>query len=270
MLKELQPEVPGTTAPRHLAGTTLGMALLLAAALVYALFFAGVRWTALSFALAVPLMLLPFLVLWFYRQGRNWARIVVLAGSALELLAFTAWDTYSAPVKTCHLLAAALAVFLLIWLNTPEVAAWFRGERLPAALHLQQALRTQRFSHVEHSAGSLFVFSRGQLEVNSPWRIVVDGNEAITSAGQYQPPEMPLPIDAAQEATKLLADQTPILVRIDRPSGNLSIAFEMGLELQVLPDSPSGAVWQYHDPELSVAAHAGTIDCAIERSETIG
>jgi hypothetical protein len=263
-LNDAQTEEAATDAPRHLAATAFAIGLLLATGLAYAIFFAGVRWTALRLALAVPLMLLPFLVLWFYQQGRNWARVVVLAACALELLAFTAWDTYSAPMKACHLLAAALAVFLLVWLNTSEVAAWFRGERLSAALHLQGALRRQSFSHVENSAPSLFVFSRAQLEVNSPWRIVVDGNVAITSAGLYQPPEMPLPIDAALEATKLLADQKPILVRIDRATASLRIAFEMGLELQIVSDSPGGAVWHYRDPELSVVAHAGTVKYAIE------
>ena len=76
------------------------------------------------------LILLGYLFIWFYWQGRNWARISVIICSVIAVGNLTAWN-YDKPgtiVLFKHLMIASEAVlglFLLYWLNTSRIRRFF-------------------------------------------------------------------------------------------------------------------------------------------------
>lgn len=67
-----------------------------------------------------------YVVIWFYSQGRNWARLAVLLTSAIAVLNLTYWSAYGVLARAMIGGEAMLAVFLLFWLNTAEVRELFR------------------------------------------------------------------------------------------------------------------------------------------------
>jgi len=72
-----------------------------------------------------------YLMIWFYWKGENWARILVIWCSALAVLNLSDWNNIHAGkiVIARHLMLASeagLGVFLLYWLNTTTVRAFFR------------------------------------------------------------------------------------------------------------------------------------------------
>ena len=72
---------------------------------------------------------LGYLVLWFYLTGRNWARILVLMGSGftvLNLIAISLFNWYQQVIVAAE---AAFGIFMLYWLNTRRMRAYFRGTR---------------------------------------------------------------------------------------------------------------------------------------------
>jgi hypothetical protein len=68
-----------------------------------------------------------YIVIWFYWRGRNWVRILVLLNSFLCLYNLR----YGSPPGVArHIMIAveaALAIFLVCWLNTRAVKEYFRG-----------------------------------------------------------------------------------------------------------------------------------------------
>ncbi len=78
-------------------------------------------------------ILIGYFVIWSYWEGENWARIAVIVCSALAVLNVTDWnDLHSGKIVGArHLMLAgdaALGVFLLYWLNTSAVRAFFRRD----------------------------------------------------------------------------------------------------------------------------------------------
>ena len=69
---------------------------------------------------------LSYVVLWHYWKGKNWARIVVLIGSALVLLNLLAYPSASTLQRGALVLRGLLGAFLLIWLNRSPVRGFFR------------------------------------------------------------------------------------------------------------------------------------------------
>jgi hypothetical protein len=85
-----------------------------------------------TFIIFTVLILFGYLVLWGYWRGRNWARILVLITSAITILNLRSWNSRSAtllktPNRVMLACEFALGIFLLIWLNTPSVRAFFKG-----------------------------------------------------------------------------------------------------------------------------------------------
>lgn len=80
------------------------------------------------------LVMIPFslLVLWFLWKGKNWARIVTLILSgigvvAIPLVFFFDSDSIASVLEGMNYMAwAVFSLYLLWWLNTKEVRAWFR------------------------------------------------------------------------------------------------------------------------------------------------
>lgn len=74
-----------------------------------------------------------YIVLWFYRQGRNWARWIVLLLCAQSLWALLSLIHRTQPTTRSESLTTASeagAALLLIWyLNTTHVRRWFQDSR---------------------------------------------------------------------------------------------------------------------------------------------
>ncbi|MBS1801528.1 MAG: hypothetical protein JSS95_17085 [Acidobacteria bacterium] len=73
-----------------------------------------------------------YVFLWFYLQGRNWARWVAIL-LALQSL-WIARSSLRQPLTPVHLgtlttmIEALLALCLICYLSTPAVRLWFRGD----------------------------------------------------------------------------------------------------------------------------------------------
>jgi hypothetical protein len=70
-----------------------------------------------------------YFVIWFYWKGRNSARILVLLTSLLCLYNLRHWNHGGIAARIMVGAEAVLAIFLLYWLNTPTVRAFFRRQR---------------------------------------------------------------------------------------------------------------------------------------------
>src|ERR1700722_19558577 len=74
-----------------------------------------------------------YFVIWFYWKGRNWARILLLLTSLLCLYNLRHWNHGGIAARIMVGAEAVLAIFLLYWLNTPTVRAFFRRQRAAVA-----------------------------------------------------------------------------------------------------------------------------------------
>ena len=72
-------------------------------------------------------VLISFVVLWHFWNGRNWARWLVLATSVLCLVNLSVFGSVTAAERFLLVIEAALGVWLLFWLNTRSVRAFFRN-----------------------------------------------------------------------------------------------------------------------------------------------
>lgn len=80
----------------------------------------------LTFCLFTIPILIGYFVIWFYWKGRNWARILVLLTSLLCLYNLRHFFRGGIIERVMIGSEAALAVFLLFWLNSPDVKSFFR------------------------------------------------------------------------------------------------------------------------------------------------
>ena len=69
---------------------------------------------------------LSFVVLWFFWNGHNWARVLVLLTSVLALANLFSLGSSSDIEKAIILAEAALGVLLLYWLNTKAIRDYFK------------------------------------------------------------------------------------------------------------------------------------------------
>src|SRR5438552_19183078 len=87
------------------------------------------RNASITFIVFTVLIFVGYAVIWFYWKGRNWARILVLLTSILSLYNVSGWVHCRTMARIMISSEAMLAVFLLYWLNTKAVKAFFRGPR---------------------------------------------------------------------------------------------------------------------------------------------
>ena len=81
---------------------------------------------AFGLVFALVVIAVSYAVLWRFWQGRNWARWLVMITSVIALsnLAFVAAGP-SWPLRIVLAAEALLGLFLLYWLNTKPVRAYF-------------------------------------------------------------------------------------------------------------------------------------------------
>lgn len=81
----------------------------------------------LSLFWVILVMTVSYVVIWFFWRGRNWARWLVQLTSVLALLNLVLIPEVTVVVQAILLVEAALGAYLLYWLNTSSVRAFFRG-----------------------------------------------------------------------------------------------------------------------------------------------
>jgi hypothetical protein len=220
----------------------------------------------LSRLLGGPLVIAVVLfLLWNYWLGENWARLAVLVWSALiaveevSTIAEHNGGLMAAMSHPLSFLKFALAVFLLYWLNTRPVRAFFRGA--PSAMeHLNHQLAGRLCTAVAQDASATATVWQisfehdGLLTLHCPWRIVVDDNLAFATnaAGEADPNPAP----AQTTPLGLLPNLRVKSVRIKPRTTDLFIAFEMGIEVQTWSADPKREQWSFSDPMLTVVADA--------------
>ena len=87
-----------------------------------------------TFCLITIFIMVGYFVIWFYWEGHNWARIVVLLTSVVCLYNLRYFSHGRIAVRLMIGSEALLAMFLLFWLNTPNVRSFFRAPEEPASL----------------------------------------------------------------------------------------------------------------------------------------
>ena len=222
---------------------------------------------------------------WSYWRGHHWARVLVLLASfavvaeGISNLSEREGNLIGLMSHPLLFLRFTLAAFLLYWLNTRPVRAWFKNAPTAAEL-IAQRLADRLCTAVERtSAGWRFAFEHdAELTLNCPWRIVLDDNlvfvsnptgvsssasgSAASSASSNPAPDPPAD---EHQPSQLLENLRVKAVRIAPRTSDLWLSFEMGIELQSwsadphahpAPQPSSPQQWKFSDPTLTVIADA--------------
>lgn len=214
-------------------------------------------------------------LLWNYWKGQNWGRIFILLYSfVIATREFSALIDHnssltalmSQPVRFFHLL---LATFLLYWLNTRPVRAWFKKMSATAADLIAEHLVGKLCIAVEKHSGDLWRLSfehDAELTLACPWRVVLDDNLAFASraptagaapVAAYPPAQhSPEPRDEEDEMGRLLQNIRIKAVRVAPRTSDLFLTFEMGIELQTWSTDPHAHPWKFSDALVTITADA--------------
>lgn len=81
-----------------------------------------------QFAIVVSIVLIQLLILYFFYQGRNWARVLIIIGSILTLVfgIFPALNQPNIFFKLIYFLEWLFALYLVIFLNSKEAKEFFK------------------------------------------------------------------------------------------------------------------------------------------------
>jgi len=82
-----------------------------------------------TFALFTVFILVGYFVIWFYWQGHNWARILVLLTSLLCIYNLRSFSRVGTIERVMIGTEAVVAVFLLFWLNNQSVKSFFHARQ---------------------------------------------------------------------------------------------------------------------------------------------
>lgn len=96
-----------------------------------------VKYRTISASLAIDLLtayaVTALIVLWFFWQGHNWARIFVLLNCVLTLWSLEWLPHYQLLHQVLLIAETVLALWLLYWLNTAPLRRYFEGARVKSA-----------------------------------------------------------------------------------------------------------------------------------------
>jgi hypothetical protein len=213
---------------------------------------------------------IALLFIWNYWKGQDWARIFVLIWSfaiaAREVSTLVDHNgdltaLMSNPLRFFH---ALLAGFLLYWLNTAPMRAWFKKMSATAADLIGAELGGKLCTAIVKSGAAptpvwhLAFEHDAELTLTCPWRIVLDDNLAFASNFSGDPTSNSVPkIPSDEEQPQQLLQNLRVkAVRVTPRTSDLFVAFEMGIELQTWSTDPQSQQWKFSDPVLSVVADA--------------
>ncbi len=109
--------------PKGLKETTILMCIFNISGLIF--YDPNQKYISFEIFLFIVLIAISYLLLWFYWQGNNWARILVIIGSLLSLGNLYGIKKYSFLQASVLIAEAALGLFLLWWLNTEPAKTYF-------------------------------------------------------------------------------------------------------------------------------------------------
>jgi hypothetical protein len=113
----------GSKRPKGLTETSIFMSI------TNAMGWAIIDWSKpnarVMFVIFTMLIAIGYLVLWCFWEGRNWARILVLLTSLLALYNLRYFFRGGIIDRVMIGSEAAIAVFLLFWLNSSKVKSFF-------------------------------------------------------------------------------------------------------------------------------------------------
>jgi hypothetical protein len=112
--------------PNGLSETTIAMCVMNVAGFIFVdprLGSVEIQYAVFSFIMAVT-----YLILWYYWKGKNWARILVLMTGLMAVLNLFSLSSLSTFAGTLVIIEAIFAVFMLWWLNTQSVKAYFKSK----------------------------------------------------------------------------------------------------------------------------------------------
>jgi hypothetical protein len=195
--------------------------------------------------------------IWCFWNGYNWARILVLAVSLMNLAGalssiFEHNGVMALMIHPLRFFQLALACFLLYWLNTRPLRAWYMNAPTAADLvsqHLEGRLCTAVTKSDDGAAWHLSFEHDAELTLTCPWRLVLDDNLAFASN--------PAPEIANEDEPRRLLQNIRVKDAHVAPStSDLFLTFEMGIELQTWHVESQTLQWTYSDPILTVTADA--------------
>lgn len=90
---------------------------------------------------------------------------------------------------------------------------------------------------------------RGGIQLFCPWNIVADGKFALASGDHAQRYGLPAPVDAAADASRLLAGRRVEERRVNPATADLQILLDGGVEIRTLSDSTGYEMWVLRSPD---------------------
>lgn len=195
--------------------------------------------------------------IWCYWNGYNWARILVLAVSLMNLAGalssiFEHNGVTALMIHPLRVFQLALACFLLYWLNTRPLRAWYMNAPTAADLvsqHLEGRLCTAVTKSDDGTAWHLSFEHDAELTLTCPWRLVLEDNLAFASSPAQE-------IADANEPRRLLQNIRVKDAHVALRTSDLFLTFEMGIELQTWRADGQKQQWKYSDTVLTVTADA--------------
>jgi hypothetical protein len=171
--------IPGRCRPAGLREVTLLMCLFSIAALVWSRP-PGVS-TSVFYVAYGACVLSALVVLWHFWNGKNWARWLVLATSVLALLNLSLLGEVTVAEKVLIVAEGLLALWLLYWLNTRAVRAFYRKTEAGAVVQFTGRIALR--SHLE--AGCCAVAGITILSAGYLFPIVLRGAGESTEEGIF-------------------------------------------------------------------------------------
>ena len=122
---------------------------------------------------------------------------------------------------------------------------------------LTAALQSTSCKAVKHDGEWYFSFeNEAVLRARCLWRLVVGGRVVLSSRDHGQMFGLKSPVDAAHEATRILADKEITEVAIESGKADLHILLSDGTELELLNDSSGFEPWGFSSKQLTLVATA--------------
>jgi hypothetical protein len=227
------------------------------------------------------LLAIQLFTIWSYWKRKDWARALVLIASfwiAAREVSTSIENGGSLIVVMSHpvlFFEFALAIFLLYWLNTRPLRAWFKNAP-PTTTDLIASNLTGKLctaiakNQVGPNQGWHLAFEHdAELILNCHWRVVMDDNLAFASdfsisifSNPAGSPGPEIPIDE-ELPRQLLQNLRVTAVRVTPRTSDLFVTFEMGLELQTWSSDSHAEQWRFSDPILTVTADSAGLDSQV-------